>query len=62
MSTDQRTLNMAAAGLSVLAAVLAIVGGRRDSVARLSGILGLLGSAAWAVSAYQDLRPADEYR
>lgn len=56
MNADQRTLNMAAAGLSLLAALLAIVGGRRDGVARLSGLIGLLGSAAWAAAAYQDLR------
>jgi hypothetical protein len=55
MSGDQRTLNMAAAGLSLAAALLALVAGRRDGVARLSGVIAVLGSAAWAAAAYQDL-------
>lgn len=56
MNLDQRTLNMAAAGLSLVAALLAILGGRRDSVARLSGVVALAGSAAWAAAAYQDIQ------
>ena len=59
MNLDQRTLNMAAAGLSLLAALLAIVGGRRDGIARLSGVVGLIGSAAWATAAYQDMQESE---
>ncbi|MEM7092277.1 MAG: hypothetical protein AAF567_04680 [Actinomycetota bacterium] len=62
MNQDQTTLNLAAAVLctvgsaaSVLASLWA--GGPRDGTARaamVSGLLGMVGSAAWALAAYQD--------
>ncbi len=60
MTCDQRTLNMAAAGLSLAAGLLAMLAGRRDGIARLSGVIAVLGSAAWAAAAYQDLQRADD--
>jgi hypothetical protein len=54
---DRRTLNLVAAvlcGIGSLATLLT-ARGRRDGVAALSGLLGTIGSAAWAAAAYDDL-------
>lgn len=53
---DQRTLNLAAAGLSCLASIAALLGRRRDGLATVSGLIGLIGGAAWAMAAFQDLQ------
>lgn len=66
MTSDRRTLNLAAAVLcgvgSFVAVISALLGGKpRDATARaavLSGLFGVIGSAAWATSAYQDLAEA----
>lgn len=66
MSTDRYTLNFVAALLCGVGSLAALVdglsgggwrrGGTRVSI--LSGLLGTIGSAAWACSAYQDLQAA----
>ncbi|MEZ5217354.1 MAG: hypothetical protein R2705_19665 [Ilumatobacteraceae bacterium] len=66
MSTDHRKLNLAAAVLCGLGSLAALVpslltGRPRDAAARaaaFSALFGVIGSAAWAASAYQDLEAA----
>ncbi len=58
MELDRRTLNLAAPVLCTigsLVALLAALFGRDTSrSAKLSALLGTVGSAAWAMAAYQD--------
>lgn len=61
MNLDKQTLNLAAAALSTLAAVIglgsALFGKNKGSGAVLPSLIGLAGSAAWLGSAldeYQD--------
>lgn len=59
MPTDRRTLNLAAAVLCGVGSLLTFLAaarskGGRDGVATLSGIFGIIGSAAWAMSAMDD--------
>lgn len=64
MDLDQRTLNLAAASLcgigSVIALLSALFGRNRGSGAVLPSLLGTIGSAAWAMSALQDLQEGDQ--
>lgn len=64
MDLDQRTLNLAAAVLcgvgSVIALLSALFGRNRGSGAVLPALLGTVGSAAWAMSAVQDLQEAEQ--
>lgn len=61
MNTDKETLNFVAAvlcGIGSFAAFVAAVGERGDGprAAVLSGLAGTIGSAAWALAAYQDMQ------
>lgn len=64
MRPDRQTLNFAAAVLCGVGSLAALVDGwssgglgRRGSRASImSGLFGTIGSVAWAVAAYQDLR------
>ena len=66
MSTDPRTLNLLAAvlcGIGSLATLITALSAGRprraaDTATVLSGLFGTIGSAAWAASAYDDLRAA----
>ncbi len=64
MQLDQRTLNLAAAVLCGIGAGIglmsALFGRNRGNGAVLPSLLGVIGSAAWAVSAAQDLQGADD--
>lgn len=64
MNLDRRTLNLAAACLSgvgsAIALLSALFGRNRGSGAVLPSLLGVVGSAAWAMSALQDLQEADQ--
>ena len=59
MSPDKHTLNLAAAVLcgigSGIALLSALFGRNRGGGAVLPSLLGLAGSVAWAMSAYEDL-------
>lgn len=57
MKFDARTLNLIAAVLCGVGSLTTLLTarGRRDGVAALSGLLGTIGSAAWALAAYEDL-------
>lgn len=63
MGLDGRTLNMIASGLCCVAGIsttISALAGRRAGGAGarsavLSGLLATIGSAAWFVSAYQDV-------
>lgn len=59
MPTDRRTLNLVAACLCGVGSLLTFLAaarskGGRDGVATLSGLFGIIGSAAWAMSAMDD--------
>ena len=64
MSLDRQTLNLAAAALSLVGSLAALIdgitsGGWRSATSRaslVSGLFGTVGSAAWVVSAYQELQ------
>jgi hypothetical protein len=60
MQLDQRTLNLAAAVLCGIGAgvglMSALFGRNRGNGAVLPSLLGVIGSAAWAMSAVQDLQ------
>jgi hypothetical protein len=65
VSTDRNTLNLAAAVLCGIGSFVALLSalftrGRRDRAALLSGLLGTIGSAAWAMAAYDDMLEANE--
>ena len=64
MQLDKRTLNLAAAALSSLAAVIglgsALFGKNKGSGAVLPSLIGLAGSAAWFGSALEDYQDADD--
>ena len=59
MDLDKRTLNLAAAVLcglgSGIALLSALFGRNRGGGAVLPSLLGVVGSAAWAMSAMEDL-------
>ena len=65
MKQDQETLNFAAAVLSTIASVAALIaagggrGQRGTRAALMSGLLGTVGSAAWAIAAYRDKQASD---
>lgn len=63
MQLDQRTLNLAAAVLCGIGAgvglMSALFGRNRGTGAVLPSLFGLIGSAAWAMSAAQDLQDDD---
>jgi hypothetical protein len=63
MPLDTRTLNLAAAVLcgvgSGIGLCSALFGRNRGNGVVLPSLLGLVGSAAWAVSALQDLQADD---
>ena len=54
MKTDGKTLNLIAAVLCGIGSLTALIAADSRS-ARLSGFFGLIGSFAWAASAYQDV-------
>lgn len=59
MPTDRRSLNLVAAVLCGIGSLLTLLAaarrkGGRDGVATLSGLFGMIGSAAWAMSALDD--------
>ncbi len=59
MPTDRRSLNLIAATLCGIGSLLTFLAaarskGGRDGVATLSGLFGMIGSAAWAMSALDD--------
>ena len=60
---DRNRLNLAAAvlcGIGSLASLLgALTSRNRDRGALLSGLLGTIGSAAWAAASYQDMLEAE---
>ena len=64
MDLDRRTLNLAAASLSGVASLVALLsalfGRNRGNGAVLPSLLGTVGSVAWAMSALQELQEADE--
>jgi hypothetical protein len=57
MKTDGKTLNLIAAVLCGIGSLTALIAADSRS-ARLSGFFGLIGSFAWAASAYQDVAEA----
>ena len=63
MELDQRTLNLAAAVLcglgSGISLLSALFGRGRGSGSVVPSLLGVIGSAAWAMSAYADLDDGD---
>ncbi|MCB0967393.1 MAG: hypothetical protein KDB37_11205 [Ilumatobacter sp.] len=63
MPLDKHTLNLAAAALSTLAAVIglgsALFGKNKGSGGVLPALIGLAGSAAWLGSALDDM-PSDD--
>lgn len=63
MQLDKRTLNLAAAGLSTLAAVIglgsALFGKNKGTGALLPSLIGLAGSAAWLGSALDEYQGDD---
>lgn len=63
MQLDKRTLNLAAAALSTLAAVIglgsALFGKNKGTGAVLPSLIGLAGSAAWLGSALDDYQGDD---
>lgn len=58
MNIDSKTLNLAAPVLCTMGSLVALLSllrrGPRTMGTLLSGVFGLFGSAAWAMSAYQD--------
>ncbi len=58
MQLDRRTLNLIAAVLCGIGSLATFLTARGDRAARLSGLLGTIGSAAWAASAYDDILEA----
>ena len=62
MKLDPRMLNLVAAVLCGIGSLTTLLTarGRRDGVAALSGLLGTIGSAAWAMAAYEDLMEASQ--
>jgi hypothetical protein len=58
MTTDGKTLNLLAAVLCGIGSLAALVAADSRS-AKMSGFFGLIGSFAWAASAYQDVAAAD---
>ena len=65
MDIDRRTLNLAAPILctvgSLIGLLAALFSREATRSARLSALLGTIGSAAWALAAYEDeLERADE--
>lgn len=72
MNIDRRTLDLAAPVLSTLASLVSLVvtlrSGDRSKASALSALLGVVGSAAWAMSAVEEQRstlgthPAPEAR
>ena len=60
---DRNRLNLAAAllcGIGSLASLFgALTSRNRDRGALLSGLLGTIGSVAWAAAAYQDMLEAE---
>lgn len=62
MTIDRSTLNLAAPVLCTLGSLVALVAalrGPRNSANLLSSVLGLVGSAAWAMSALDDENAVD---
>lgn len=63
MNLDAKTLNLAAPVLCTLGSLVALLTmlrqGPRTLGTMLSGVFGLVGSAAWAMSAYQDSLDVD---
>ena len=63
MQLDKRTLNLAAAGLSTLAALIglgsALFGKNKGTGAFLPSLIGLAGSAAWLGSALDEYQEDD---
>ena len=64
MQLDKRTLNLAAAALSTLAAAIglgsALFGKNKGTGATLPSLVGLAGSAAWLGSALREYESADD--
>jgi len=62
VQTDRQTLNLIAAVLCGVGSLVALAdglsrgGAGRSRSGVLSGLLGTIGSAAWALSAYEDLQ------
>lgn len=63
MNLDSKTLNLAAPILCTMGSLVALLSvlrrGPRTMGTLLSSVFGLVGSAAWAMSAYQDSLDAD---
>jgi hypothetical protein len=62
MDLDRRTLNLAAAALCGVGSVIGLLSalfGRDRGSAVLPSLLGTIGSAAWVMSALQDVQEAD---
>ncbi len=64
VNLDAKTLNLAAPVLCTLGSLLALLTmlrrGPRTMGSLLSGVFGLVGSAAWALSAYQDSHDTED--
>ncbi len=63
MDLDRRTLNLAAAGLCGIGSVIGLLStlfGRNRGSAVLPSLLATVGSAAWVMSALQDVQEADQ--
>lgn len=60
MKIDPRMLNLIAAVLCGIGSLTTLLTARRrrDGVAAMTGLFGTIGSAAWAMSAYDDLTRA----
>jgi len=62
MNLDKHTLNLAAAALSAVGALVslgsALFGRNRGTGAVIPSLLGLAGSAAWVMSALHDVQDA----
>lgn len=65
MNIDKRTLNLAAAVLSTVAAAIsllsALFGRARGTGVLIPSALGAVGSAAWLMSAMQEMQDQPEY-